>query len=246
MLEGGVLVQNIVPCGVGYGSSDSVNCYCDWCRRDISAWGDSDRIRRNMSAAELDIAERKRSRIWAEQGRSWLLEWTRSSVVDKDNPKGGGILGPRSCGRGVGLRCGGDEELRSYGCGELGTDRSSHVGGGQAGGGGGRPLVGKGNCRIRCYVDRGLGLTSCVGLRSGGGDKCECGNRNGLACGGSDRLGMAESDNLRSGCADGLDSVLPRDSDVEVVVNSDQATATDTDRAIAIGSAAVYSDVVVA
>ena len=37
-----------------------------------------------------------------------------------------------------------------------------------------------------------------------------------------------------------------RDSDVEVVLNSDQAAETITDRAIAIGSAVVYSDVVAA
>ncbi len=36
-----------------------------------------------------------------------------------------------------------------------GTERSSHVGGGQGGSGGGRPLVGKGSSRIRCYGDRG-------------------------------------------------------------------------------------------
>ena len=37
-----------------------------------------------------------------------------------------------------------------------------------------------------------------------------------------------------------------RNSDMEVVPNSDQAAETVTDRAIAIGSAAVYSDVVAA
>ena len=37
-----------------------------------------------------------------------------------------------------------------------------------------------------------------------------------------------------------------KNSDVEVVLNSDQAAETITDRAIAIGSAAVYSDVVAA
>ena len=107
-----------------------------------------------MSAAELDIAERKRSGIWAERGRSLFLEWRRTPVVDKDSPKRGGIHGPRSRGGGVGLRCGGDEELGSYGCGQLGTDRSSHVGDGPAGGGDDRPLVGKGSSRIRCYGDR--------------------------------------------------------------------------------------------
>jgi hypothetical protein len=120
------LVQNRVLYGVGYGSSDSVssgdadrNFYCSWSRGDVWAWGDSDGIRRNLSAAGLDVAERKRSRIWAERGTVRFLEWRRSPVVDKDNPKGGGIHGPRSRGGGVGLRCGGDEELGSYGCSQM-------------------------------------------------------------------------------------------------------------------------------
>ena len=88
------LVQNRVLYGVGYGSSDSVssggtdrNFYCCWSRGDVLAWGDSDGIRRNLGAAGLDVAERKRSRIWAERGRSRFLEWKRSPVVYKDNPK---------------------------------------------------------------------------------------------------------------------------------------------------------------
>ena len=70
------LVQNKVLYGVGYGSSDSVssgdahrNFYCSWSRGDVWAWGDSDEIRRNLRAAGLDVAERKRSRIWAERGK---------------------------------------------------------------------------------------------------------------------------------------------------------------------------------
>ena len=86
---------------------------------------------------------------------------------------------------------------------------------------------------------QGLGLTSGAGLGSDGGDKCECGSRNGLACGSCDGLGVAESDDLGSGCADGPVTVSEvctlRNSNVEVVLNSDQAAETITDRAIAIG-----------
>ena len=122
------------------------------------------------------------------------------------------------------------------------------MGDGPAGGGCDRLLVGKGSLssRIRCYGDRGLGLTSGANLGSDGGDKCECGSRNGLACGSCDGLGVAESDDLGSGCADGLGSVHPDELRREVVLNSAQAAETITDRAIAIGSAAVYSDVVAA
>ncbi len=76
-------------------------------------------------------------------------------------------------------------------------------------------------------------------------------NANVVTAMGSHVVVLTDSEWLRATTSDraamtDLRACTLRDSDVEVVVNSDQATATDTDRAIAIGSAAVYSDVVVA